>query len=202
MRIEGHRLIGENVAFAPDDHGGLLKPAIVVIHYAVTHDARTTAAVLEARDYVSAHVTIDAAGRVIQQVPFDRVAFHAGESSYRGLSNVNRFALGLEISNPGPLVRGADGLLRTTYGKVWTGGAVEAKHKHASAPASWTHWAEFSPMELDLAAELCELWRQEYGISDVVGHDDVSPGRKFDPGPAFPMEWFRGLFPFGRSASA
>jgi N-acetylmuramoyl-L-alanine amidase len=32
-----------------------------------------------------------------------------------------------------------------------------------------------------------------------MGHDDISPGRKFDPGPAFPMESLRTRL-FGRAA--
>ena len=28
-------------------------------------------------------------------------------------------------------------------------------------------------------------------LVDVLGHDEISPGRKWDPGPAFPMESFR-----------
>lgn len=196
MLIENHRLVGENVTFEFDEQGAALKPEIVVIHYAVTHDAKSTAAVLKARDYVSCHLTIDSTGRVIQQVPFNRVAFHAGKSVYRGRANVNAFSLGIEISNPGPLVTGPDGRLRTVYGKVWEAGHVQARHRDPNAPRVWQNWAEYSPTEVDLCAQLCELFRQVYGITDIVGHDDVSPGRKFDPGPAFPMAWLRGaVFP-------
>jgi N-acetylmuramoyl-L-alanine amidase len=31
----------------------------------------------------------------------------------------------------------------------------------------------------------------KYGIKKILGHDDISPHRKVDPGPAFPMASFR-----------
>ncbi len=31
----------------------------------------------------------------------------------------------------------------------------------------------------------------EYAIEDIVGHDDIAPGRKSDPGPAWDMEAFK-----------
>lgn len=197
MKIENHRLIatneGEQVLFQADEDWWqpLAKPTIAVIHYAVTEKAETTAAVLEAKDYLSCHVTIDSAGKVIQQVPFNVTAYHAGKSSYLGRESCNNFSLGIEVSNPGPLIRGPDGTLKTTYGRTWFGGAVEARHKNPGAPKNWTHWAEYTPTELDLCAHIVDLWREAYGITDVVGHDDIAPGRKFDPGPAFPIDWLR-----------
>lgn len=165
-------------------------PKIAVIHYAVTRSAAATYAVLKDRQYVSCHITIDDTGRVIQMVPFNRRANHAGVSKYDGLTDVGAFSLGIEISNPGPLLKQADGTFKTTYGAPWTGGVVEARHKSGLVP-NWKFWAEYSQVELDLCAHLCELWKREYGIVDIVGHDDIAPGRKFDPGPAFPMAWLR-----------
>jgi N-acetylmuramoyl-L-alanine amidase len=37
-----------------------------------------------------------------------------------------------------------------------------------------------------------------YGLRDIVGHDDIAPGRKNDPGPAFPLANIRARV-FGRS---
>lgn len=188
MIIENHRLVGDNVSFWADNYGPEIVPEVAIVHYAVTESAGATARVLEGSPY-SCHVTIDSTGRVIQQVPFNRAAWHAGKSSYKGRDDCWRFTLGIEVSNPGPLVTGPDGRLRTTYGKVWTAGSVAKLHKHPKAPPLWQNWAEYSQVEVDLVAEICELWRQTYGITDVVGHDDIAPGRKFDPGPAFPMRW-------------
>jgi N-acetylmuramoyl-L-alanine amidase len=196
VRIEAHRLVdsdpndGIEVAWIPDETAGPLVPEIAVIHYAVTQTARATANVLNAREYCSCHVTIDSTGRVIQQVPFNRVAWHAGTSLYKGRPSVSKFSLGIEISNPGPLERKAAGEFVTTYGAPWKGGVIEAYHPNTPG-RGWSFWAEYSQTELDLCAHLCELWRQEYGITDIVGHDEIAPGRKFDPGPAFPMDWLR-----------
>lgn len=201
MKIENHRLVAsdpsEQVSFQLDEVGPVLLPKIAVIHYAVTESAGATASVLKARDYVSCHVTVDRNGRVIQQVPFDRVAYHAGQSVYAERKGVNNFSLGIEVSNPGPLIKGPDGKLRTVYGAIWGDAeherAIEAKHKSGVAPKEWTHWAEFSDREFDLCAQIVDLWRATYGITDVVGHDDVCipVGRKFDPGPAFPIDALR-----------
>ena len=42
-------------------------------------------------------------------------------------------------------------------------------------------------------AEVCQLLRETYGVSEVVGHKDVAPGRKTDPGDSFDWDHFRSL---------
>lgn len=46
---------------------------------------------------VSAHLMIDRSGATYQYVPFDKVAWHAGESSWRSRNNCNRFSIGIEL---------------------------------------------------------------------------------------------------------
>lgn len=46
---------------------------------------------------VSAHALIRRDGEVIQFVPFDKKAWHAGQSSYEGFSACNDFSIGIEL---------------------------------------------------------------------------------------------------------
>jgi len=46
---------------------------------------------------VSSHLVIERTGRVIQFVPFDKRAWHAGESSFDGRNNCNDFSIGIEL---------------------------------------------------------------------------------------------------------
>lgn len=205
MHIDNHKLVAdfgyERVEFLPDLRGAvpdwgaeLKRPRIVVIHYAVTQSSGETSRALDARDYVSCHVTIDRTGLVIQKVPLNRVAYHAGKSAYRGVQGCNAFSLGIEISNPGPLLQQTDGSFTDIYKRPWDGGVHEAD----KPVAGYRYWAEYSQAALDLCAQLCDLFRAEYAITDIVGHGDVAPGRKIDPGPAFPMAWLGGAV-FGDS---
>jgi AmpD protein len=46
---------------------------------------------------VSAHVLIKRNGEIIQFVPFDKRAWHAGVSSYNGKNDCNNFSIGIEL---------------------------------------------------------------------------------------------------------
>ena len=49
---------------------------------------------------VSAHVLIKRNGEVIQFVPFNKRAWHAGVSSYKGKNDCNNFSIGIELGLP------------------------------------------------------------------------------------------------------
>jgi N-acetylmuramoyl-L-alanine amidase len=50
---------------------------------------------------VSCHYFVFTDGRVVQSVPESKRAWHAGVSSWRGLTDLNSRSIGMEIANPG-----------------------------------------------------------------------------------------------------
>ena len=103
---------------------------------------------------VSAHLLIRRDGRLIQYVPCERRAWHAGVSSFQGRERCNDYSIGIEL----------EGTDETPF--------TEAQY-------------------IRLAACTCQI-RQRYpaiGAERIVGHADIAPGRKTDPGPVF--DWAR-----------
>ena len=49
----------------------------------------------------------------------------------------------------------------------------------------------FTEVQIERALELVQLLVKSYNLRDILGHEDIAPGRKSDPGPAFPMSSFR-----------
>jgi N-acetylmuramoyl-L-alanine amidase len=75
---------------------------ILLLHY--TGMATTAAAVARLRDpsaKVSSHYVVDDEGKILQLVPEARRAWHAGLSSWEGVSDINSRAIGIEVGNPG-----------------------------------------------------------------------------------------------------
>jgi len=75
---------------------------ILLLHY--TGMASTEAAIArlcEPAAKVSSHYVVDEAGQVLQLVPEQRRAWHAGVSSWEGTTDLNSRSIGIEIANPG-----------------------------------------------------------------------------------------------------
>jgi AmpD protein len=51
----------------------------------------------------------------------------------------------------------------------------------------------YEPVQYRVLARLTRALRRRYPIADLAGHQDIAPGRKTDPGPAFDWARFRQL---------
>ncbi|MBK7675086.1 MAG: N-acetylmuramoyl-L-alanine amidase [Candidatus Accumulibacter sp.] len=139
----------------------------------------------------SAHLVIDRDGSIVQMVAFNRRAWHAGKSEWGNLNGMNRYSFGIELVNAGKLSKNAKGQWLTWSKKVIPSEDVTvAKHKEES---SETGWHEYTEAQIQAASMVGLLLHKTYSFTDVLGYDDVSPGRKVDPGPVFPMNSFRSI---------
>ena len=78
-------------------------PTCIVLHHtATTADANSTARYFATpASKVSAHFVVDRTGYIVRCVKDEKLAHHAGVSEFHGVSDVNQFSLGIEISNVG-----------------------------------------------------------------------------------------------------
>jgi AmpD protein len=105
---------------------------------------------------VSAHVVIDRDGKITQYVPFDKRAWHAGQSSFNGRLNCNDFSIGIELE-------GFD-----------------------TVPYTEEQYAALAQLINALMRAYPHMTPER-----IVGHSDIAPGRKTDPGPFFDWQYFR-----------
>jgi N-acetylmuramoyl-L-alanine amidase len=195
MHIANHRLLdGDTVTFVDTvNQSAGIRPLYLVMHYTAGLGLDGAVAWLRApAAKASAHLVIGRDGRVVQMVAFNRKAWHAGSSRWGDLEGLNAFSIGIELDNAGRLQRRGDGAwVHPATGRVIAAAEViEARHKDETGVAGWH---AFSEAQLAAAADVARMLHDRYGFLDVLGHDDIAPGRKIDPGPAFPMASFRTL---------
>lgn len=133
---------------------------------------------------VSAHYVIGKDGRIVQMVPLDRAAHHAGPSSLPGCrGGVNRCSIGIEIVNWGRLTKRGDKFY-TYSGRLYAG--------PPPVLARGQFWEPFTEAQYGALLRLTKYLLSLYpGITHITGHEDIAPGRKNDPGGAFAWQWIK-----------
>ncbi len=124
------------------------------------------------QDNVSSHYLVrDNPVKIYQLVQENRRAYHAGDSSWKGQTLLNAASIGIEIQNLGD-TKGPDGIVYHDYPKA----------------------------QIDAVIELVKaiVARHEIRADRILGHSDIAPQRKVDPGPTFPWKRFaeEGIIPW------
>ncbi|HMC45826.1 MAG TPA: N-acetylmuramoyl-L-alanine amidase [Caballeronia sp.] len=136
----------------------------LVMHYTQGNEARSLAVLTG--DDVSVHYVVpdnppieNGEPVVYQLVPESERAWHAGQSEWQGTTELNAASIGIENVNVGPI--------DTPQGRTWQ---------------------PYPPAQVDALVKLAKDIVTRYKIppTRVVGHSDIAPQRKTDPGPAFP----------------
>jgi N-acetylmuramoyl-L-alanine amidase len=123
---------------------------------------------------VSAHYVVAEDGTITQLVPEDRRAWHAGRSSWTGETDVNSASIGIEIAHAGH----------------WWDLASMPDRDPAAPVEVHPGWIDYPELQIDAVIGLVGdiVARRRIDPTRVVGHSDIAPGRKRDPGEGFPWQ--------------
>jgi len=192
MEIKDHLLQGPKVKFqkTPNHSGEFAKGDLdtIVLHYTAGPLGPSLATLTNPRVKASAHLCVDRDGTVVQLAPFNIQTWHAGKSEWKGKVGLNKYSIGIEIVNDGPLTKSGN-IYRAWYGaSLNESDVIEATHRNESIPR---YWHTYTTEQIEVVNEICQLLIDTYGITEIVGHEEIAPMRKSDPGPAFPMDRIR-----------
>ena len=105
---------------------------------------------------VSSHYFLKKNGSILELVPDLYEAWHAGKSSWKKYSSLNKYSIGIEIQNSG--------------------------HDNS--------YENFSSKQIISLKNLLKYLVKTYKIDkkNILGHSDIAPNRKKDPGEKFPWK--------------
>ena len=132
----------------------------IVLHYTSSDLPRSL--YLLTKEEVSSHYLIaEEPATIYRLVDENRRAWHAGNSQWNGRTWLNSSSIGIEMVN--------QGYTDTPEGRVWQ------------------PWSE---QQINTLVLLLKDIMQRHGLTaqHVIGHSDIAPQRKVDPGPAFPWQ--------------
>ena len=134
-----------------------LTPNLLLLHYTGMESAEAARDwLLNPESEVSSHYLVLEDGGIVQMVAEEHRAWHAGNSVWKGLRDINSASIGIEIANGG---------------------------HPAGLP-------DFPEPQISALITLCKDIIARHGIlpERVLGHSDVAPVRKVDPGERFPWQ--------------
>lgn len=191
MHIKDGRLYDDNgkpVRFVrANAHGGAQSPKICVLHDTAGHSRKFSSVEWFASKQCphSAHFVVELDGTITQMVETNKRAWHAGESSWKGTRYLNSCSVGIEIVNPGKM---------DATGKAWFGPAAkpdEIEHKVTKTHGDG-HWLPYTPEQIAAVTAICKAVVAEYPeCNEILTHWEISPGRKIDTNPLFPLREVR-----------
>lgn len=150
----------------------------LVFHYTAEDLPASLTHLTEAKYQTSAHYLIPQeplASHVYGLVPERQRAWHAGVSQWQRVNNLNFSSIGIEIVNLG------------------------FPPEDENVPLMERHWYPYDSQQIAVAGRLAKAIIDRYQIKPyrVVGHSDISFGRKTDPGPLFPWEYLHSRYGIG-----
>ena len=200
MKVIEHKLYrddGKAVPFRQSpNHSAGIEHVFLLVHFTAGRGFHQACDWLcNPKSKASAHIVIASDGEVAQLVPFSRRAWHAGRSKWQDYDGLNSYSIGIELDSPGPLQKRATGWYTWFGVKVPDDQVIIAAHKYGGPERGWMAYPD---AQIEALYEVCEGLIDAYpSIQDVLGHEDVSPGRKVDPGPALSLDMVR-TWLFGR----
>ena len=130
----------------------------IIFHYTGMKDDKEALNLLtDIKSKVSSHYFIKKNGEIVTLVPELYTSWHAGISSWKNFKSINKYSIGIEISNPGH----------------------DYKYK------------KFSKKQVLAILKLTKYLVKKYKIKIkyILGHSDIAPNRKKDPGEKFPWKY-------------
>ena len=133
------------------------KIIFIIIHYTgMKNEIEAIKKLCDYRSNVSSHYFVKNNGEILNLVPDLYEAWHAGKSSWKHYKFLNKFSIGIEISNPG--------------------------HEHG--------YKKFNSNQISSLIKLLKYLKKKYDVKceNILGHSDIAPDRKKDPGEKFPWQ--------------
>ena len=127
----------------------------IIIHYTgMKKESDAIKRLCNFKSKVSANYFIKNNGQILILVPDLYKSWHAGISNWKSFKSLNKYSIGIEISNPG--------------------------HSHG--------YKTFNLKQITSVKKLLGFLIKKYKIDyrNVLGHSDIAPNRKKDPGEKFP----------------